>query len=70
MDNREAIRWLDEHGGRWWVRATQATCFVIATLGPAKVQAPIRSLRATEVNEALVAAVMELQDRTGDDPQS
>jgi hypothetical protein len=66
MSYREALDWLDEHGGHWCVQATRATCFVVATLGPAKVRAPVRFLDAAEVNDAIVVAVTELQHREGE----
>jgi hypothetical protein len=66
----EALHWLDDHGGRWCVQATRATCLVIATLGPARARAVARSLEIGDVNEALVAAVTQLQDRSGESDAS
>jgi hypothetical protein len=65
MNLGEARSWLDAHGGRWCVRATQTTCFLLATMGALTVRARVRTLGTHDVDAALVAAVTELQEREG-----
>ncbi len=64
MKCADAMQWLDEHGGRWCVRATQATCVVIATLGQVQVLARSQTLNSADVGDALITVVQELQHMT------
>jgi hypothetical protein len=56
----DAMSWLDDHGGRWFVSATAAGCVVVATLGTTRVTAAADRLDVVSVHGALVDAVAEL----------
>ncbi|MCU0691679.1 MAG: hypothetical protein MUF54_09780 [Polyangiaceae bacterium] len=59
----EALRWLDERGGRWTASANASACAVTVTLGTTKVRSQAGELRADHVRSALVSAVLELRGR-------
>ncbi|MBI5532901.1 MAG: hypothetical protein HY898_09315 [Deltaproteobacteria bacterium] len=61
MNALDAMGWLEERGGRWSVRATAATCVVVASVGSVRVAKPVPRLLPTHVDDALVGAVEELQ---------
>ncbi len=61
MKSSDAMQWLDDHGGRWCVRATRARCVVVATLGADQAKAAFRSLEPEAVSAALVCAVRKLR---------
>ncbi len=61
MKRSDAMRWLDEQGGQWCVRATSASCAVVAILGSMTVKTPFANLHAEDIGNALVAAVTRLQ---------
>jgi hypothetical protein len=64
MQYREAITWLDQHGGRWAVHATSAACVVVvASMGSVEIQAPAQGLSCDSVDAALIEAVDQMRHR-------
>jgi len=62
MTYREALTWLDQHGGRWAVHATSAACVVVVvSLGSVQVRAPAKGLSSECVDAALLDAIHEIR---------
>ena len=57
----ETVRWLEEHGGSWAVRATASQIAVVAWLGGCEVVQFTTELTCARVEMALVDAVDELR---------
>ena len=57
MNQSEAIQWLDDHGGRWCVRASSAAILVVASVGSNQESQTITNLTCDDVDDALVDVV-------------
>jgi hypothetical protein len=65
MTRDESVRWFEDNGGTWMVRATASACAVVAWLGSQKVVANSGQLTTEGVDQALMDAISQIQQMVG-----
>jgi hypothetical protein len=65
MTHEESVRWFEDNGGTWMVRATTSACAVVAWLGSQKVVAESGQLTTEGVDRALIEAISQIQQMVG-----
>jgi hypothetical protein len=61
MTYAETVRWLDDHGGTWVVRATPLGVAILASVSSFRAVRAAADLTHPRLEEALIGAVDELR---------